>query len=225
MPNINEQAILDGLKRMSEEDPYGFSYEILKLLEYKDEVIDNHRQINQQLFDEMRERMDEETRIAMRMGYNKAINEIISECNKIKRTDYPVTNSVHMEDLKAITDVLKAKSKDIKFPKVIIADEIFRKFAGHSDYHGDTILSIINCMAEGKVVNTPQPLDTDELKLKAIKWAFEKIREKINRFHYLGMFGPTGGKVKYAMCVEDCDLNEIEKYFEGVYGKTTIETD
>lgn len=199
--------------------------DIIELIDYKNELLNNARLTNEQLYEEMRERMDEETRIAMRMGYNKAINEIISECNKIKRTDYPVTNSVHMEDLKAITDVLKAKSKNIKFPKVIIADEIFRKFAGHSDYHGDTILSIINCMAEGKEVQSAQPLDTDEIKLKAIKWAFEKIREKINRFHYLGMFGPIGSKVKYAMCVEDCDLNEIEKYFEGVYGKTNIETD
>ena len=178
---------------------------IIELIEYKNKLLDNARLTNEQLYEEMRERMDEEIRIAMRMGYNKAVNEIVSECDKIKRTDYPVTNSVHMEDLKAITDVLKAKSKDIKFPKVIIADEIFRKFAGHSDYHGDTVLSIIACMGEGKEVQSARPLDTDELRLEAVKWFVEKLRETF----------VTDAGVNWAT---EEDVNKVLQYFEGIYG-------
>jgi hypothetical protein len=179
--------------------------DIIELIEYKNKLLDNARLTNEQLYEEMRERMDEETRIAMRMGYNKAVNEIVSECDKIKRTDYPVTNSVHMEDLKAITDVLKAKSKDIKFPKIIIADEIFRKFAGHSDYHGDTVLSIIACMGEGKEVQSARPLDTDELRLEAVKWFVEKLRETF----------VTDADVNWAT---EEDVNKVLQYFEGIYG-------
>lgn len=179
--------------------------DIIELIEYKNKLLDNARLTNEQLYEEMRERMDEETRIAIRMGYNKAVNEIVSECDKIKRTDYPVTNSVHMEDLKAIADVLKAKSKDIKFPKVIIADEIFRKFAGHSDYHGDTVLSIIACMGEGKEVQSARPLDTDELRLEAVKWFVEKLRETF----------VTDAGVNWAT---EEDVNKVLQYFEGIYG-------
>lgn len=38
------------------------------------------------------------------------------------------------------------------------ADELCSKFAGHSDYHGDTILSTIRCIAEGKKVGNARPL-------------------------------------------------------------------
>ena len=34
--------------------------------------------------------------------------------------------------------------------RLINADELARRIAGHSDYHGDDILSAIYCMAEGK---------------------------------------------------------------------------
>lgn len=191
--------------------------DILELIKEKNDIIRKGNEINQELYEGMRERMDNEVRIAHYMGYLKAIDEFLFKCDEVKKTDFPCTNSVFMEDITSITDTMKSKFKELKVRKFIIADEIFKKFAGHSDYHGDTILSTIKCMAEGKEVESATPLNIDEIKLKAIKWAFEKIREKIKRFHYLGMFGPTGGKVKYAMCVEDCDLEEVEKYFEGVY--------
>ena len=38
------------------------------------------------------------------------------------------------------------------------------KFAGHSDYHGDTILCKLICMAEGKEVGVAKPLDKSEIK-------------------------------------------------------------
>lgn len=39
--------------------------------------------------------------------------------------------------------------------KLIDADKLARRIAGHSDYHGDSILSAIYCMAEGQVMDVP----------------------------------------------------------------------
>ena len=191
--------------------------DIIELIEYKNELLNNARLTNEQLYEEMRERMDEEVRIATRLGYHRALEDVINELLNNCVTKFDSNDYVEVDDIKSTIYGLKQGAKrEVKLPKMIRADDIFRKFAGHSDYHGDTILSIINCMAEGKEVESATPLNTDEIKLKAIKWAFEKIREKINRFHYLG-FPASSDEFKYAMCVEDCDLNEIEKYFEGVY--------
>lgn len=191
--------------------------DIIELIEYKNELLNNARLTNEQLYEEMRERMDEEVRIATRLGYHSALEDVINELLNNCVTKFDSNDYVEVDDIKSTIYGLKQGAKrEVKLPKMIRADDIFKKFSGHSDYHGDTILSIIKCMSEGKEVESAIPLNTDEIKLKAIKWAFEKIREKIKRFHYLG-FPASSDEFKYAMCVEDCDLNEIEKYFEGVY--------
>ena len=38
--------------------------------------------------------------------------------------------------------------------------EVFRVIAGHSNYHGDNILSALTCIAEGKDVKPVRPLET-----------------------------------------------------------------
>ena len=45
----------------------------------------------------------------------------------------------------------------------------FSKFAGHSDYHGDTILCQLTCMAEGKETKSAIPIDMNQIKSEAIK--------------------------------------------------------
>ena len=57
------------------------------------------------------------------------------------------------------------------------ANDLYKKFAGHSDYHGDTILTKIVCMAEGQEVDIAKPLDTDNIKIKAIKECLGKIEQ------------------------------------------------
>ena len=52
------------------------------------------------------------------------------------------------------------------------------KFAGHSDYHGDTILCKLICMAEGKEVEIAKPLDKSEIKSETIKEFAERLKEK-----------------------------------------------
>lgn len=45
--------------------------------------------------------------------------------------------------------------------KTVPLDEIYRVIAGHSNYHGDDILSALSCIAEGKEVKPVRPLATD----------------------------------------------------------------
>ena len=45
-------------------------------------------------------------------------------------------------------------------PKNMIhIDDVYRLIAGHSDYHGDSILSAFTCLVEGKDVKSIAPLD------------------------------------------------------------------
>ena len=56
--------------------------------------------------------------------------------------------------------------------------EASSKFEGHSNYHGDTILCKLICMAEGKDVGIAKPLDISEIKAEAYKEFAERLNEK-----------------------------------------------
>ena len=58
------------------------------------------------------------------------------------------------------------------------------KFAGHSDYHGDTILCKLICMAEGKEVGVATPLDKNKIKSEARKELKYRIK---NSCRVMGM--------------------------------------
>ena len=55
--------------------------------------------------------------------------------------------------------------------------EASSKFAGHSNYHGDTILCKLICMAEGQEVGIAIPLDMSEMKANAYKKFAERLCE------------------------------------------------
>lgn len=55
----------------------------------------------------------------------------------------------------------------------------FSKFAGHSDYHGDTILCQLTCMAEGKETKSAIPIDMNQIKSKAIKKFAERLKDEM----------------------------------------------
>ena len=57
--------------------------------------------------------------------------------------------------------------------------EASSKFAGHSNYHGDTILCKLICMAEGKEVGIATPLDMSEMKAEAYKEFAERLKNEI----------------------------------------------
>ena len=55
-------------------------------------------------------------------------------------------------------DLAKQIPEMLALAKAGVLKEAAKKFAGHSDYHGDTILCTLICMAEGKEVGNAKPL-------------------------------------------------------------------
>ena len=80
------------------------------------------------------------------------------------------TQQAEIERLK--DEVSKARRKALL--------EASSKFAGHSDYHGDTILCKLICMSEGKEVGIAKPLDKSKIKSEAVK-EFVKEHKEIMR--------------------------------------------
>ena len=75
--------------------------------------------------------------------------------------------------------------------------EAASKFAGHSNYHGDTILCKLICMAEGKDVGIAKPLDISEIKTEAVKEFAERLKKDL--FYKCG-------DINYS---ETCDLRNL----------------
>lgn len=48
---------------------------------------------------------------------------------------------------------------DMPDAKTVSLHDIYRVIAGHSYYHGDSILAALTCIAEGKEVNPVHPAD------------------------------------------------------------------
>ena len=48
---------------------------------------------------------------------------------------------------------------EIPAAKTVSLHDIYRVIAGHSYYHGDSILAALTCIAEGKEVNLVRPAD------------------------------------------------------------------
>lgn len=60
-------------------------------------------------------------------------------------------------------------------PKGMIhIDEVYRLIAGHSNYHGDSILSAFTCLVEGKDVKPIAPLDECEKHDSGYIWNYER---------------------------------------------------
>lgn len=62
---------------------------------------------------------------------------------------------------------LEEELEDIKIEvntrkKYIDGDLLFSKIAGHSNYHGDSILSAISCLQEGKEISTIPAIGDNE---------------------------------------------------------------
>lgn len=81
---------------------------------------------------------------------------------------------------KQAIDLINRQKAEVESVRRKALLEAVRKFAGHSDYHGDTILCILKCMAEGKEVKTARPLNKKEIKTEAIKEFAERLKENYN---------------------------------------------
>ncbi len=102
-------------------------------------------------------------------------------------------------------------------------DKLSKLFASHSDYHGDTILSLIGCISEGKEVSSARPLDTDRIKLEAIKEYQKKlIYEIVNRPPEKT---PDGAFYMSGRVDRQNEIIDIINELAGVYIETQKETE
>lgn len=98
---------------------------------------------------------------------------------KAYNTEYFLRKKIQdeLKDYKAENERLLQKLQQAKSEALMHA---FSKFAGHSDYHGDTILCQLTCMAEGKETKSATPIDMNKIKSEAIKEFAEKLTDKIS---------------------------------------------
>ena len=95
----------------------------------------------------------EEERAMTRGEAIRHIRDVIAENNSIK------PNFVTFEQEKeALHMAIEALSAD-RPKNMIRIDDVYRLIAGHSNYHGDSILSAFTCLVEGKDVKPIAPLD------------------------------------------------------------------
>lgn len=88
-------------------------------------------------------------------------------------------------------------------------DDVYRLIAGHSNYHGDNILSALTCIAEGKNVTKPiTPLDEKE---KTWKWIDDEFGSKCSycgRYTHLDKFDRPMKFMYCSMCGAKMEVNE-----------------
>ena len=80
-------------------------------------------------------------------------------------------------------------------PRMINADKLAKRIAGHSNYHGDSILAAIYCAAEGKENDAPiRPIETPQNEPLTI----EQLREMDGEPVYI-VFSPDvdGEKLQF----------------------------
>ena len=100
------------------------------------------------------------------------INRLQARVEKAEKVEHFADKTIatlQAENERLSGEISKARRKALLEAK--------EKFAGHSDYHGDTILCKLICMAEGKEVGNAKPLDKSEIKAEAYKECIEKAKK------------------------------------------------
>lgn len=102
----------------------------------------------------------------------------------IKRLEQCVNRGNRNYDTDIVLDLINRQKAEIERLKSELSNtrrkallEASSKFAGHSNYHGDTILCKLICMAEGQEVGIAIPLDMSEMKANAYKEFAERLCE------------------------------------------------
>lgn len=103
----------------------------------------------------------------------------------IKRLKQCVKRGNRNYDTDIVLDLINRQKAEIERLKSELSNtrrkallEASSKFAGHSNYHGDTILCKLICMAEGQEVGIAIPLDMTEMKANAYKEFAKAVKDK-----------------------------------------------
>lgn len=102
----------------------------------------------------------------------------------IKRLERCVKRGNRNYDTDIVLDLINRQKAEIERLKSELSNtrrkallEASSKFAGHSNYHGDTILCKLICMAEGQEVGIAIPLDISKIKTEAYTEFAERLKE------------------------------------------------
>ena len=95
-----------------------------------------------------------------------------------------------INELNEAIDMLDSIPSADRPKNMIHIDEVYRLIAGHSNYHGDSILSAFTCLVEGKDVKPIAPLD--ESAEPKTKWIPVSEKPKDEKRTYLVQFDGGG---------------------------------
>lgn len=79
-------------------------------------------------------------------------------------------------DVKGERDRIYDELKELKSKKMVPLSEVYRIIAGHSNYHGNSILSALTCIAEGKEVGPVATYEYIWIKEKEFKELVDKCQ-------------------------------------------------
>ncbi len=105
-----------------------------------------------------------------------ATNESFISCRKIarilvERHGYGNVNQ-YQNEINAIKEQAVVK----------YADKLASHIAGHSDYHGDNILSAIRVLAEGREIKDVKYLNISAIRQQAVKEFAKRLKEELWKF-------------------------------------------
>lgn len=80
---------------------------------------------------------------------------------------------------KIATDLINAGYGDVEQALIKYADKLASHIAGHSNYHGDNILSAIYVLAEGRDIKDVQPLNLEKIRKQAVIEFAEKLKKRL----------------------------------------------
>jgi len=93
---------------------------------------------------------------------NMAIESLKAPTGLISKQDVKWQIQEWINELNEAIDMLDSIPSADRPKNMIHIDEVYRLIAGHSNYHGDSILSAFTCLVEGKDVKPIAPLDESE---------------------------------------------------------------
>lgn len=103
----------------------------------------------------------------------------ISQLN-VATIDLIKRQQAKIEELSGVLSDSSINCAEIKAKAIKeFAEKLFQKFAGHSYYHGDVVLTIIICLAEGQEVKSAEPINICDIKTEAIARFAERLKAKI----------------------------------------------
>ncbi len=110
-------------------------------------------------------------------------------CNELMKNaiDLIKRQRAEIEELSEVLSGSGINCAEIKAKAIKeFAQKLFQKFAGHNYYHGDVVLTIIICLAEGQEVKSAEPINICDIKTEAIVRFAERLKDSFTESQITG---------------------------------------